>query len=529
MVNSEEYYSSDGSCIPINWSTDDEVLSGTTSSENEFNTPFTRGMSGDDTDTPTEWTSETELSVPFSRELLESDEDSIPNEIITDSPIDSPSISKTNLNDIDFSNSVNLDSPSLNKNTTQSVPSMKLQNIMYQVDVLCEGNSTLYLQKRKISNRLLSVTIDYIHKVNAEEKITILNLADNDISKIPCLKKFKNLSVLYLNLNRLHYFDFSILPESCAKLYLRDNSIDDDGFNFGDFDCSNIVYLDISNNDFLSKVDFKGFTNLRTLNISENNFQEICDILPTKIEKLKCKRNKVRDFNDANFPNLCSLNLTKNILCTIVLQNTYDLVNLSENKLCLKDVIEITEPIGELLLHNNLLTKIPKIFPKEIGILSLNNNSFKYVYNLPEKLSVLHMKNNKIESINLRDVSGLTYINLNNNKLKQLPYLHDQDDDSVILKLNGNHIVNINLTYSDDLLKIKRLHLRGSNPYVPKSLEELFELINYKYLEDSSDEDNNLFWNRKTYYNNYFPTFISRYEDDETDINYIPTTGEIIL
>src|SRR5947208_803623 len=83
-----------------------------------------------------------------------------------------------------------------------------------------------------------------------------------------------------------------------------------------------IAYLDISNRDLAGNVDLKEFSNLKSLNSSNNKFTNL-DFLLTlpnknKIEQINFFGNEINSVDFAllfaNFPNLKAINLDNNPL-----------------------------------------------------------------------------------------------------------------------------------------------------------------------------------------------------------------------
>ncbi|WP_440121257.1 leucine-rich repeat domain-containing protein [Tenacibaculum sp. Ill] len=216
--------------------------------------------------------------------------------------------------------------------------------------------------------------------IDEAEKITLIgNYNNKNISDLTGIEYLTNLTVLYLNSNKLTSVDFS------NNLKLRNLSL---SYN-------QISSINIENNLALESLDLSN--NLLT-NININNNKNLRSIF--------INDNKISKLDASNLTKLFYINTTHNPFLTTL--NTTNCSALKDMQIwnCQITQLDInTNPnIESIQAHNNKIT----------GLNITSNNT---------KIKRLILNNNLISKIDIRNCTSLKTLNLNNNPNLETAYL----------------------------------------------------------------------------------------------------------
>ena len=284
-------------------------------------------------------------------------------------------------------------------------------------DSLDDKNEALLIKFNKKYNTGIENT--HSKKINFDKKI----IKDDGLKKLSKIK-FYELKTLNLKEN-------NIIIINCLK----------------NFKCETLENLNLSGNKLsdINILDRVNFPELKELDLNNN---EISDINPLKtvkfdkLEKLILNRNKISDINSlekANFPELKELNLGSNEISDISVLQRVKFVKLKN-----------------LLLNNNKISEIivlKNVNFKKLEDLNLYKNNISDINIFKdvnfEKLKKLLLGNNNIKDIKvLKDVNfdKIKTLDLEYNKINNIKIFENVDFKNLeILKLGSNEITDINI------------------------------------------------------------------------------------
>ncbi|HEY9704236.1 MAG TPA: hypothetical protein V6C58_17425 [Allocoleopsis sp.] len=93
--------------------------------------------------------------------------------------------------------------------------------------------------------------------------------------------------------------------------------------------------------------------------------------------------------------------------------------------------------LEEIYAGNNIIEDLPKIFPKNLRILHLNDNKIKIVYSFPENLIFVNLSRNLLEELP-KFPRLIEYVIISSNKIKQIQEIVPETLKS--FTINGNPI-----------------------------------------------------------------------------------------
>lgn len=140
------------------------------------------------------------------------------------------------------------------------------------------------------------------------------------------------------------------LPNTITELSCPNNLLVDldDLSNSGG---NSLVILEIPENG-LKHLDFKSLKNLKSLNISKNNFVELRD-LPTSLEILLCNNNKLKELNLEGVENLKTLHCENNPMLVISHYN-YSITDLKMDN---HSNVEMDETVRDVEINRSIEVK----------------------------------------------------------------------------------------------------------------------------------------------------------------------------
>ncbi|KAI5960109.1 uncharacterized protein KGF55_004832 [Candida pseudojiufengensis] len=294
--------------------------------------------------------------------------------------------SELSVKDLILSNNPNLTSIELNSNTTYlNVSKTKINSIIGDnlskliLDECKETDWNQFKFPRQIIQ--LSIQNSEITKFEIFEKLLKLknlNLSNNKITRMN-LNNFENLQNIDLSFNSLEELKIEDFPCSIKSIKCDSNFI-----NKIDLEkLENLEWLQLQNNQLKSVADLNNLpTNLKNLNLSSNEFQEILNTefqIPKNLQFLTLNQCKIHKFDKILIPNsLISLNLSNNKLNF----KTFEIEFYHQGKSSLK-FIDLSNNFFNKFNFNILNNKLKKI---EINEINLANNMFEDIPNIPDNI-----------------------------------------------------------------------------------------------------------------------------------------------
>ena len=287
----------------------------------------------------------------------------------------------------------------------------------------------------------------------------------NSIVNTECSHFGKTLDVSRNNIFFLHSTFLNLSELKCLNLSGNAMSQSLNGTEFANL--KNLQYLDFSANrlDLLHPTAFQELQNLVILDISNNNHY----------------------FESEGLTHM--LNFTEHLPKLKTLLMNHNKISTSTNTEMTSYSLERLEFIDNRLdmLWRDGDTRYLKYFKylSNLRVLDISNNNLNFIprdvfYNLPEKLSQLYLKTNKLsdESFDWGDIYTLTslqILDLSGNSLTKVPKVISTKQSLQKLILKGNKIANLSPDFLKDASTLKYLDL---------SFNKL------KYIEPSSFPDN---------------------------------------
>ncbi|ORY40328.1 L domain-like protein [Neocallimastix californiae] len=263
-----------------------------------------------------------------------------------------------------------------------------------------------------------------------------LSLRNNYLKNISNLKLCSKLIELSIDNNDIEYIDFLSSLKYLQKLNASSNKIMlfDPKYEF-----PSLTQLNLENNSIRNLKGMKKLTSLMELYLGNNYISETSNIFYLK-----------------ELQRFIILDLTGNSICSIKNYRLFIIFHLSKLKVLdgvantLKEYSDSREIYLGLLTSDILLQHIGKDQFSSITKLDLRNCKIKNIECFDKiemnQLTILNMDNNNISSIEgLKKLSGLKYLNLNNNKIEKL--------------ISSNYLAN-NLPII--FPKLEELHLGGN-------------------------------------------------------------------
>jgi hypothetical protein len=385
------------------------------------------------------------------------------------------------------------------------------------------------------------------------DKITVLDLSDNCIMKVEDLTYLINLEKLILSSNQLADFNFAVLPSTCKFVNLSNNDLRD-----GDIICENvnstIVSLYLEGNK-ISDFNFNIFTKLEFLDLSKNNIRTLKELKMKSLLTLKCRYcPELTHFEDSNLVSLVELDLKDCSLTHIMLVNKYLLVNISHNLLS-NSIIMGRAIIDTLNISHNKIRVIESRLSHQIRCLNISHNELTQL-TPPNFAEVVIASHNNITSSNFYMSNKIKYADISHNNLMAIPFLNSLlEKNSVTLNISHNKITQTDTYHVSVLEKIKDRGLKMNNCGVKSIHPNTVSLLTIKsdsldYIGLSKNEIASAdcvgpkpeiskpitpyaSYQGGTYggaYNGVYGGVYGTYNNhNDTDVNYIPTTGIIRL
>ena len=205
---------------------------------------------------------------------------------------------------------------------------------------------------------------------------------------------------------------------------------------------------------------------LFALNASNNSIKYIPK-LPAKIKILNCSNNCIKWF-DQELPNIEKINISYNRLTYFRFDRMYENIQIID-------------------LSSNLLETIYGEFPKNLKILNLEDNRIKEVPSLPETLIELNLAKNKLEEIK-EYPKTIEKLNISDNNIKYLSKSILECNNLQSLNYENNDNIEIDL----EILK-----------YIDKKFDDLSKKIDLKINKEKvKDYYNTEYNNIETIYDN---------------------------
>ena len=270
------------------------------------------------------------------------------------------------------------------------------------------------------------------------ENLDISNNPSVDFKSVPQLIKLKSLNISSDNLSSYQYIaKFPVLKSLTVNaMQNRDMTTLP---NIASLEKLEVCNNNISNLELAIFVKYNKLYNLKSLNVSQNNIDNIL-ALTSKIDKPLNKEI------GPLLKNLESLNLSNNKLEDLYGFDAYSnlkILDLSANMIYKIDNLMNYQNLENLSLRQNKVFEIKPLQKlANIKILDLSQNEITDISSISEltNLKVLNLSNNQIASLNsLKKFDNLKDLDVSNNKLVNVSDILELKNLEV-LNLNGNNI-----------------------------------------------------------------------------------------
>uniref|UniRef100_A0A8C4Y6K1 Extracellular matrix protein 2 n=1 Tax=Gopherus evgoodei TaxID=1825980 RepID=A0A8C4Y6K1_9SAUR len=302
-----------------------------------------------------------------------------------------------------------------------------------------------------------------------------LDLSKNNITSPgigpQAFKILKKLKRLYMDGNALVHIPPE-LPSALEELKINENhlhAIDENSLQ----ELKNLVTLELEGNKLseanVSPLAFRPLKSLSYLRLGRNKFRTVPQGLPTSIEELYLENNQIEEISEICFNHTSNINI-------IVLKHN----KLEENRIAPLAWIN-QENLESIDLSYNKLYHVPSYLPKSLLHLVLIGNQIEripgYVFgHMKPGLEYLYLSFNKLNNEGIDPVSfygayrSLRELFLDHNELKFVPFGITEMKALTFLRLNNNKIRYLPILLSivnDDNVEDSRLeHLHLENNFI---------------------------------------------------------------
>lgn len=381
----------------------------------------------------------------------------------------------------------------------QSLPFFIPENHQLESATLA-GNKISVFPLKLDKLRYLDMSKNFLCQINLEsydfqyDNLQILNLSGNGLKTLPSgIINCPNLIDLTLSHNELSEtsFDFTKLsklqnldlllnhfksmpnvPDSLTSLNIGFNIIKTLSFS-----SPNIRRLNLSGNEITEFTDNISLPCVNFLDLSMNHlieFPPIAKFAPA-LEILLAQHNFISN-SPTEFPTtITKIDLSHNCIKSIC--NIRNLVNLREFNISfnrLKSIPSLPQSLQIFNAESNEIEESPPITLKSLTTLQLSGNSFTNIPDIRDSyISSLSMKNNKIQTFNTSNISGVTKkIDLTNNFIEEIPEDLYQMNKIQVISFDNNRLFSISPDIS--LMNLTSLVISESSisdlPELPKFL-----------------------------------------------------------
>jgi leucine-rich repeat protein SHOC2 len=359
--------------------------------------------------------------------------------------------------------------------------------------ITSETNSNSYQKNRKdsaISTRRSSAASALSNKsFSSLKNLRILNLSDNGLKNMPKdINDLKHLETLDLSKNSLEFLPFELTELKSLKcLKLNENKIEEVTDTFCTYARfrESLEELNLSKNLIkLAKFSYRIalFVKLKTLNLSENQFDQIPSILPNNLELLNMNQNKIRTLmtrplanqarNDDEVLNILGLDkvlINHNKKSSMSQRVNVDLLD-SEESESVKRKRELAGDYDRPEVDHREEFVLPHVFYlRNLKQLHLSGNQ---IQDVPNDFSILNSSLIKLDlSFNLlthlpvslcRSFGDLKSLNLEANRIRDLSDKLRELNELEYLNLRQNRLVNLTYELCFSLKNLKELYLASN-------------------------------------------------------------------
>ncbi|EEB18545.1 leucine-rich transmembrane protein, putative [Pediculus humanus corporis] len=386
----------------------------------------------------------------------------------------------------------NLHSIDLSHNSIVYLNAIQIHKLKNLHDLNLSHNSKLHgVSGLKSDNlKILNLSYCYLSYLNDDfladlPKIEYLDISHNPIKSLKNSVRshsLQNLDASYLNMEALNKMDAFNMPglrilnvshNKNIKMMMLENY------------CWNVINLDVSNSESNYLKDFNIFCNLKILNASSNQIENI-------------ESNTFSNNVDLNFLNLSSNKITDVDESAFLNNKNLKIVDLSSNKINgLLFTYHLKQTIN-LNLSKNQITTLNGLVLKNCILLNLSKNKINddIDMNLNErapKLKIINLSFNNIQTVRRMESKSIDYIDLSYNHIE---FVHFESFDNCYnlreINLIENKLKILDYRTFNDLISLKNLWLMR-NPWscdcFTREFKDLYEfLIVEKRFYDETDE-----------------------------------------
>ncbi len=347
--------------------------------------------------------------------------------------------------------------------------------------------------KLNLSNEDL-IDIDFLKKIGDIESVEVLDLSNNQISKISPILELPNLKELYLEGNPIenipkdvYDFDENCLEE--VRRYFEDSKLEQITTQTDTDNTKKSLFDELIEKNLTTKQRHLDLSNL--LSSEKNKLKQISKLY--HLEVLSIRNSQISDISFlSNLKELYSLELLGNhILDTFYLSNLKKLkfLNLSFNKITNASFLADLEKLESLELSANNISDIS--FLSSLNHLSSLNISGNIISNISmlsnlDELVSLDISSNKIsDTYDISELKKLKSLNISGNLVSDTYFLSEL---RTLSFLDASHNKISNVYFLSELTNIEYLNLAGNQI---KVISFLLNLPNLKelYLEGNPIEN----------------------------------------
>ena len=327
------------------------------------------------------------------------------------------------------------------------------KNVYISDNYVAINNST-YFPDANLRTALLDIGYTYITSTDVANRL-VLNLSNKNISNLQGIEIFtelENFDCSYNNVTSIPFTTYNKLK----YLKCNNNKITQllGGYNWISY-FSVLVELDCSNN-LLEGLNLPSYNTLTKVNASNNRFTSFSYNSSKKLtyldlsnnpnlKTINCEWDALTTLKVANCPSLTYITCRGNSLTSLDLSGCTNLkeLNCSDNKLTSINNLSSCASLEYLYCSKNQLTSLTGLSYTLKG-LNCDENKLSGAFQLSGR--------NNLNYLNLSGNTGLTSVNVNNNKLNEIHY--DNCPNISELNLSNNQFTSIDVSSLSNLLSL---------------------------------------------------------------------------
>lgn len=335
-------------------------------------------------------------------------------------------ISGTGINKFNATLLPSLEWLQLNDNMLSAFNASKIQNVQHlrinnnQLGSLDVSSNTALIDLQVKNNLLTDLNVKNGNNISLNLEATSNNLTCitvDDELRVNTPSSMFNLDLgVSLNLDCKGAPEVVIIPDANFEQKLIDDGLDTNGSNGNILlsEALGIIDLEISSASISDLTGIEAFVNLVSLNVSDNNLNELNVTFNDKLESLNSSENNLSSIDLSQNGKLISLNVANNNLQELTISATKSLTTLdgSNNSISSINLAELTA-LTAVDISNNLITTINATGLDQLTSINVSSNM----------LVELDMRNGNNTSISTFNATNnlLTCIGVDDESIMPLP------------------------------------------------------------------------------------------------------------